>query len=258
MRSKKGLVLLVISFSLFGCNKEGGDVGAEEILSQNFFNLDVDLDEYASIKQFSDRSRERKEAGFKAFVERYNMASYLMENDLKENKEVRLQLAEIFQKKIIEHHFGDYVTKNISDEMAKQYYEEHKTEFIDSEYETTVISLRNGPSSLNAESELTKRALDISGQIKAGVDLGEIDGVLISNLILKASNAEAKALEQLKSINVGELTIPIKTRTGIKLYRLDSKTELNVSLEELMPKIRYRLEQNIKKTENTPLRRYFL
>jgi len=245
----KWLVLLAIYCFLFGCSKGVDETPPVNKSFVNIFDLDITKDEYASIKQFSDRSDDRKNAAFKSFSDRYEMATYLMNHDLKENNEIRLKLAEFFQREVINDHLNNFLAEKISDEMVLEHYEKNKEQFIYNEYTVTVIGLRGTPSLSNDELKLEQTAKNISEQIVSGLDLNTIKDVYISDQVIRESNTNSKIVEQLRRIDVGGVTEPIKTRVGVKLYRLDGVNELEHSFEEIKSKIRYTMEQEARSAE---------
>lgn len=243
------LFLLVISCLLLGCTNDIDEGSIVNERSDNAFDLDITSDEYASIKQFSGRSEERKNVAFKSFSDRYEIASYLINHDLEENNEIKLKLAEFFHREVINYYLNDLVAEKISDEMIFDYYKKNKDQFIYNEYIVSVVSFRNNPSFSKDEVKIEKKIKDVSEQIVKGMNLEEIKDVHISDQVIRESNSNQETIEQLKAIDVGGVTNPIKTRSGIKLYRLDSINELANSFEELKSKIRYKMEQDVRSAE---------
>jgi len=250
MMSKNFLIssFLSATFCLSGCADKADNLPST--VSSTIGNIEITAEDYATVKQFSSRSDERKKAAFASFYERFKMATFLESGELKDDKKLKVDIATSFQQLVLNRYFKSFMEENLTDDRIQAYYDAHKLDFIEKIFSVTAITLRSAPvTSPEQVSNLLERAEEISALIKKGAAIDEIEGVFSSTLELSRKNTTSATLDILRKLEIGQLSDPVEARAGVQLFRLNAVAELDVSEADVLAKARYSLQQDMKAKE---------
>lgn len=249
----KATAVAVIAGLLSACGDQNNVQGSAKPSQQLLFGNEITLLDYAAAKRFSERNDDRKQAAFDGFFERVRIAQYLLDHELKEDSEIRVNLSEEIANIVIKHYFDDVVSLQITDQKVEKYYAEHQDEFVSRGYEVLVITLRSSPKEDMSSEALEARASEIADQINGGIDTDKIENIFSNRMVLTKENTESNILELLINTKVGELTPLVMTRVGAKLFKLLSVEETALPKSEALLRARYKLTQELNTQERKRL-----
>jgi peptidyl-prolyl cis-trans isomerase C len=252
------IIIITIAVFLQSCSNEEltGKVNGSNITRLQF-------DNYLELKNIPNDNAKRTEGVLKDYMQREAIASTIQKIETFDSKLIDAEVNEFKKQVLISRYFESYLSKKVSDEAIRNYYNTHPEEFQRERIKVAhlLIRTREKMSDIERQATLT-RAQEAYSKARAGLSFADVAKQYSEDTVSAKQGGELGWLARGavdptfstklfdSNMAAGDISEPFQTPFGFHVVKIIENAEISKTpFEKVKGNIRYRLRQQAKQAE---------